>query len=161
NMNSRQAYGRFRGMLFALWAVAAVLWPMASSLAAQDVTLPARADNRNEKKEPFRMIGNIYLVGHPQAGSILIKTPQGVNLMDTTSGKEATWVRDNIQKLAVKLKDIKIILNSHPHAEHMGGFAMFKELTGAKIIASKLSADEMAVGGRTDFREDGSEQYTP
>jgi metallo-beta-lactamase class B len=134
---------------------------LATYAAAQTLTIPPRADNRNEKKEPFRVIGNIYWVGHTQIGSFLIKTPQGDILMDTTSAEQAPWVRENLDKLGIKMKDIKIMLNSHPHAEHMGGFAMFKELTGAKIITSKLTADEMATGGRTDFREDGSEQYKP
>ena len=131
------------------------------SMAAQEVTIPPRADNENVKHEPFRMIGNIYWVGHSQVGSFLIKTSQGLILMDSTSSDESDWTRENIEKLGFTMKDIKIMLNSHPHAEHMGGFAKFKEVTGAKLIASKLTADEMAVGGRTDFREDGSEQYTP
>ena len=32
---------------------------------------------------------------------------------------------------------------------------------GLMTFTSKLAADEMAVGGRIDFREDGSQQYTP
>jgi metallo-beta-lactamase class B len=128
---------------------------------AQEVTIPPRADNFNEKKEPFRMIGNIYWVGHSQVGSFLIKTSQGHILMDTTSSEEAEWTRENLEKLGIKMRDIKIMLNSHTHAEHMGGFPMFKELTGARIVMSKLAADEVATGGRTDFREDGSEQYKP
>ncbi len=141
-------------------AAVAVLFLAGTSLLAQQ-TIPPRADNRNEKQEPFRMIGNIYWVGHTQVGAFLITTPEGHILMDTTSTEQAHWVRENIEKLGFSMKDIKIMLNSHPHEEHMGGFAMFKELTGAKLIASKLTADELAVGGRTDFREDGSEQYTP
>jgi metallo-beta-lactamase class B len=130
-------------------------------MLAQEVTIPPGADNFNEKKEPFRMIGNIYWVGHSQVGSFLIKTSQGNILMDTTSPEEAEWTRENIEKLGIKMRDIKIMINSHTHAEHMGGFPMFKELTGARIIMSKLAADEVATGGRTDFREDGSEQYKP
>jgi metallo-beta-lactamase class B len=133
----------------------------AGGMLAQEVTIPPGADNFNEKKEPFRMIGNIYWVGHSQVGSFLIKTSQGNILMDTTSPEEAEWTRENIEKLGIKMRDIKIMINSHTHAEHMGGFPMFKELTGARIIMSKLAADEVATGGRTDFREDGSEQYKP
>ena len=142
-------------------AVVAGIFLTGASLLAQQQTIPPRADNYNEKKEPFRMIGNIYWVGHTQVGAFLITTPQGHILMDTTSTEQSHWVREYIEKLGHDMKDIKIMLNSHPHEEHMGGFAMFKELTGAKVITSKLTADEMTVGGRTDFREDGSEQYTP
>ncbi len=146
-------------LLLACAALAAM--SLAQSLRAQDLTIPPRADNRNEKHGPFRMIGNIYWVGHTQVGSFLIKTPAGDILMDSTSKDQAPWVKENLDKLGIKMKDIKIILNSHPHAEHMGGFAMFKELTGAKIITSKLTAVDMSTGGRNDFREDGSEQYKP
>ena len=142
------------GMLMALIMIG-------GSAMAQNLTEPPRADNENHKKDPFRMIGNIWWVGHSQVGSFLIKTPKGHILIDTTSVDEAPWVKENLDKLGIKMKDIKIMLNLHPHAEHMGGFPMFKEATGAKIITSKLTADEMAVGGRTDFREDGREQYKP
>ncbi|MEO5895539.1 MAG: subclass B3 metallo-beta-lactamase [Vicinamibacterales bacterium] len=118
-------------------------------------------DNNNVKREPFRMIGNIYWVGHSQVGSFLVKTPAGLILIDSTSTKDWPWVRENIEKLGFIVKDVKILLNLHTHEEHMGGMARMKELTGAKLIVSEASAAEMAVGGRTDFREDGSQQYTP
>ncbi len=132
-----------------------------SGLPAQEITLPPRANNFNEKHEPFRVIGNIYWVGHTEVGAFLIRTSQGLILMDTTSTEQSAWVKENIEKLGFQVRDIKYILNSHTHEEHMGGFPMFRELSGAKIVASKLAAEEMAVGGRTDFREDGSQQYTP
>ena len=148
-------------MALLMAALVAALFLTGPGLFAQTQTIPARPDNTNHRKEPFRMIGNVYWVGHTQIGSFLIKTSQGLILMDSTSTEQSPWVRENIEKLGFKMKDIKIILNSHPHEEHMGGFAMFKELTGARLIASAETASEMASGGRTDFREDGSEQYKP
>lgn len=120
-----------------------------------------RPDNNNTRREPSRLIGNIYWVGHSQVGSFLLTTPEGHILIDTTSTTDWPWVRENIEKLGFKVTDVKILLNSHPHEEHMGGMAKMKELTGAKLVVSEPTAAEMAVGGRTDFREDGSEQYTP
>jgi metallo-beta-lactamase class B len=147
----------------------AVLWTFLASMlmagysaqAQQPLTIPPRAVNTNSRKEPFRIIGNIYWVGHTEIGAYLIKTPAGAILMETTSAQQSQWVRENIEKLGVKMRDVKILINSHAHAEHMAGLAMFKEVTGAKLVASKLAADEMVVGGRNDFREDGSEQYPP
>lgn len=120
-----------------------------------------RVNNDNVKREPFRMIGNIHWVGHSQVGAFLLTTPAGLILIDSTSTNDWPWVRENIEKLGFSVRDIKILLNLHPHEEHMGGMARFKALTGAKLIVSEATAAEMAVGGRTDFREDGSEQYTP
>jgi metallo-beta-lactamase class B len=122
---------------------------------------PARPDNTNVKRDPAKLIGNIYWVGHSEVGSFLITTPQGHILMDTTSAEEWPWVRENIEKLGYKMSDVKILINSHPHAEHIGGMAMVKQLTGAKLITSVETAADMSSGGRNDFREDGSEQYTP
>lgn len=135
----------------------AALFLGGSSVSAQ--TPPV--DNENKRREPFRMIGNIHWVGHSQVGAFLLTTPEGHILMDSTSTSDWPWVRENIEKLGFKIRDIKVLLNSHPHEEHMGGMAMFKELTRAKLIVSEATAAEMAVGGRTDFREDGSEQYRP
>jgi metallo-beta-lactamase class B len=133
----------------------------ASDKDVPTITIPDRANNENHKKDPFRMIGNIWWVGHSQVGSFLIKTSAGYIMMDTTSTKEAPWVRENLEKMKINPRDIKILINSHTHEEHMGGFPMFKELTGGSITMSKPAADEVATGGRTDFREDGSEQYKP
>jgi metallo-beta-lactamase class B len=117
--------------------------------------------NGNKPHKPFRVIGNIYWVGLTDHGSYLLTTPKGHILIDTTSAETAPWVRQNIEKLGFKVKDIKIILTTHPHAEHVGGFAMFKELTGAKVMVPALDAAVLADGGRSDFREDGSEKFKP
>jgi metallo-beta-lactamase class B len=126
-----------------------------------EVSIPDRPDNSNVPREPARLIGNIYWVGHSQVGAFLFKTSQGYILMDSTSTEDWPWLRKNLEKLGVAPRDVKIMLNLHTHEEHMGGFAMMKELTGASVVLSKASADEVATGGRTDFREDGSEQYRP
>jgi metallo-beta-lactamase class B len=139
-----------RSIFFAaiLIAASSLFLPSAARAQFDGLTIPPRANNENHKKEPFRVIGNIYWVGHTEVGAYLLKTSQGHILIDTTSTEQSAWVRESIEKLGLKMK-------------HMGGFARFKELTGAKIVASKLTAEEMAVGGKTDFREDGSQQYTP
>jgi metallo-beta-lactamase class B len=44
-------------------------------------------------------------------------------------------IRDSVEKLGFRFADIKILLGSHAHADHMEGDAMVKELTGAKLMA--------------------------
>ena len=117
--------------------------------------------NGNKNVKPFHVIGNIYWVGLSDHGSYLITTPKGHILIDTTSAETAHWVRENIEQLGFKVNDIKILLTTHPHAEHVGGFAMFKEMTGAKVMVPAIDAPVMADGGRSDFREDGSEKFKP
>jgi metallo-beta-lactamase class B len=40
-----------------------------------------------------------------------------------------------VEKLGFKFTDVKILLGSHAHGDHMQGDAIVKELTGAKVMA--------------------------
>jgi metallo-beta-lactamase class B len=101
--------------------------------------------------EPRKIIGNIYYVGSNQISSFLIVTPAGHILLDTGHVQMLPRVRANIEKLGFKVKDVKILLNSHSHFDHCGGFAEFKRQTGAAVIASKLDGEAMMRGGKGDF----------
>ena len=108
---------------------------------------------RNARVEPFRIIGNIYYVGASQhITAYLITTPQGHILLDTGFEESVAAVRENIEKLGFQLRDVKLMLPSHAHGDHVGGFTLMQELTGARVFSSALDAGVMASGGKTDFR---------
>jgi glyoxylase-like metal-dependent hydrolase (beta-lactamase superfamily II) len=44
-------------------------------------------------------------------------------------------IRKSVEQLGFKFTDIKILLGSHAHADHMEGDATVKELTGARVVA--------------------------
>lgn len=87
--------------------------------------------------EPFQLIGNIYYVGTEGIAVYVIKTSQGLILMDTAMPQSTGMIKDNIAKLGLKVADIKIILNTHAHLDHTGGFAEIKKETGAQLIAGE------------------------
>ena len=87
--------------------------------------------------EPFQLIGNIYYVGTEGIAVYVIKTSQGLILMDTAMPQSTGMIKDHITKLGFKVADIKIILNSHAHLDHTGGFAEIKKETGAQLIAGE------------------------
>ncbi|WP_128927040.1 BJP family subclass B3 metallo-beta-lactamase [Bradyrhizobium guangxiense] len=87
--------------------------------------------------EPFQLIGNIYYVGTEGIAVYAIKTSQGLILMDTAMPQSTGMIKDNIAKLGFKVADIKIVLNSHAHLDHTGGFAEIKKETGAQLIAGE------------------------
>jgi len=111
--------------------------------------------------EPRKIIGNVYYVGSNQISSFLIVTPAGHILLDTGHIKMLPQVEANIEKLGFKVKDVKMLLNSHSHFDHCGGFAEFKRQTGAKVIASKLDGDAMMRGGKGDFYWGDDLAYEP
>jgi metallo-beta-lactamase class B len=88
--------------------------------------------------KPFpahKIIGNVYFVGSEQLGSFLITTPDGHILINSDYEETVPVIRAAVEKLGFKFTDIKILLGSHAHPDHMTGDAMVKQLTGATVMA--------------------------
>jgi metallo-beta-lactamase class B len=115
----------------------------------------------NNPVQPVRIIGNIYYVGASEVSSFLITTPQGHILIDSGFDETVPLIQANIKQLGFKLEDVKILLNSHAHADHAGGLATLKQLTGAKLFASKADAELLTNGGKGDFYWDDRLAYKP
>jgi metallo-beta-lactamase class B len=98
----------------------------------------ATAFAQTDFNKPFpahKVIGNVYFVGTESLGSYLITTPQGDILVNTDFETTVPQIRASVEKLGFKFTDIKIILGSHAHNDHMEADAMVKELTAAKVMA--------------------------
>lgn len=100
---------------------------------------------------PEQLLGNIYFVGTSGIASYLITSPAGHILIDTGFEDTVPHLLDSIDKLGVKPNDIKVILSSHAHIDHVGGLALMKRLTGACVVASREDAKIMASGGEDDY----------
>ena len=118
-------------------------------------------EDRSLPFDPRRIIGNIYYVGTNLISSFLIVTPAGNILLDTGQIQMLPQVTANIEKLGFKPQDVKILLNSHAHFDHCGGFAEFKRRTGATVVASKLDGELMMRGGKGDFYWGDDLTYEP
>jgi metallo-beta-lactamase class B len=84
---------------------------------------------------PHKVIGNIYYVGTRSLASFLIATTEGHILINTNYEAGVPGLKDSVEKLGFKFGDIKIILGSHAHGDHMEGDALVKEMTGAQVQA--------------------------
>lgn len=100
---------------------------------------------------PRHLVGNIYYVGAIGVSSFLIVTPEGHLLLDTGFADTVPIIQRSVAQLGFKLTDIKFLLSSHAHVDHVGGHAEMKRLTGATICASAADARIMASGGTDDF----------
>src|SRR6476620_2173706 len=84
---------------------------------------------------PHKVIGNVYYVGPEQLATFLITTPEGHILINSDFEATVPLIRASIEKLGFKFTDIKILLGSHAHGDHMEGDALVKELSGARVMA--------------------------
>jgi metallo-beta-lactamase class B len=65
----------------------------------------------------------------------LIVTPQGHILINSTYERNVPGIQKAVEQLGFKFSDIKILLGSHAHGDHMEGDALVKSLTGAQVMA--------------------------
>ena len=84
---------------------------------------------------PHKIAGNLYYVGTESLGSFLVTTPEGHILINSDYERTVPVIRASVEKLGFKFTDIKIVLGSHAHGDHMEGDALVQELTGARAMA--------------------------
>lgn len=109
-------------------------------------------DDWNEPTHARHIYGNTWYVGTCGISVVLIATPQGHVLIDSAPEKSSAAVRQNILSLGGRLRDIKTILLTHEHHDHMGGLASMQEATGAKVL-SRANVVEVLKSGKNDRRD--------
>jgi metallo-beta-lactamase class B len=133
-------------MLFAAGCVAIALGaglsgdaPAAAQTGAEPLSKTCRVtrpdDVELQKIEPFKVFDNLYYVGPCYVSVWLVTTPQGHILFDSAQEPYVDHVFANIRKVGINLKDIKYIILSHGHLDHVGGAARLQEATGARVVA--------------------------
>jgi metallo-beta-lactamase class B len=111
---------------------------------------------------PFRIAGNLYYVGSKGLASYLITTPGGHILINSSLVSSVPLIRNSVEKLGFKFRDIRVLLISHAHWDHDAGSALIKKLTGAKYMVMDADVPVVESGGKADFQYGSSpeSQYT-
>src|SRR5262245_23630065 len=89
--------------------------------------------------KPFpahKIVGNMYFVGSEQLGSFLITTPAGHILINSDYEETVPVIRAAVEQLGFKFTDIKILLGSHAHPDHLTGHTLVRHTTGSTDIAT-------------------------
>jgi metallo-beta-lactamase class B len=133
---------------------------LAAAVLAATAALSAQGDPTwTQPFEPQRIADNLYFVGTRGLSSFLLVTREGNILIDTGLEESVPLVRANIEKLGFKIADIKIMLSSHTHFDHVAGHAEMQRLTGATIMA--LGEDAAALSSGTDNSALGARGWKP
>jgi len=97
-------------------------------------------DDWDKPAPPVRIHANTYLVGTCGISSILIVGSEGHILIDGGTENGADLILANIRALGFRPQDVKILLHSHEHIDHVGGIGRIQQLTGAQLYASPNAA---------------------
>jgi len=120
-------------------------------------------DEWDKPAPPVRIHGNTYLVGTCGISAILITGSAGDILIDGGPEAAAPLIARNIQRLGFNLHDVKILLHSHEHFDHVGGIARLQQLTGAQLYASAAAAKvlESGIAGAGDPQQGIGKPFPP
>jgi metallo-beta-lactamase class B len=103
-------------------------------------------DDYDKPAPPVRIHANTYLVGTCGISAILITGSEGHVLIDGGTEQGADLIADNIRALGFRVEDIKMILHSHEHFDHVGGISKLQRLSGATLVASAPAAKVFETG---------------
>lgn len=142
------------------WRVRTVLTGTAmllalSTIGAQEPSLFSRewyaqfSGPYSQPVEPFRIVSNIYYVGARNIASYLIATPQGLILIDTGTTEMHDAIISNVERLGYRVSDIRILLASHAHFDHIEGHALMQRRTGARVMAMIGDVEALETGHDT------------
>jgi len=123
--------------------------------------VPGRMWNWNQPFPPYRVIDNIYYVGSNQIAQFLITTPAGHILLDSGFDASVPRLRANIARLGFRLEDVRVLLTSHAHIDHVQAHARVRHLTGAQVVASALDAAVIASGGKGEATFGDAFRWSP
>jgi metallo-beta-lactamase class B len=112
---------------------------------------PQSAPKWTDPQAPFRLAGPIYYVGTAELAAFLIHTPQGHILIDGGSPETAPMIQKSITDLGFKIEDIRILLTTQAHFDHVGTHAHFKKLSGARVEAMAGDDKLLRDGGKSDY----------
>ncbi|MDG2107442.1 MAG: subclass B3 metallo-beta-lactamase [Woeseiaceae bacterium] len=107
-------------------------------------------ENWNLPQEPFRIYGNTWYVGTTGLSSILIKTDDGLILIDGALPQSAPLIDANIRKLGFNPHEIEAILLSHAHYHNAGGINALQRMSGAVVYTSDAGHKVLTSGELQD-----------
>ncbi len=104
---------------------------------------------------PFQIAGNLYYVGTYDLGCYLITTDSGYILINTGLASSAATIKQSVEQLGFKFSDIKILLTTQAHYDHVGAMAAIKNETDARMMVDEKDAVVLADGGSSDYAMGG------
>ncbi len=114
---------------------------------------------------PTKYTDDVYHIGAEHAPCWLIESTDGLILLDTGLPQTLYLLLDNLRKLGFDYRDIRHIIHSHGHIDHIGGTRALVALTGAKTYIGY--GDEETVRGNNalqwcnEYNREFEEPFAP
>lgn len=100
---------------------------------------------------PFRIADRLYYVGNRAVCMHLLETTDGLLLIDSGYPQTLYLLLESIRRLGFNPDDLRLILHTHAHYDHVGGTRALVEKTGARTALG--APDVMIVRERYELTE--------
>ena len=160
---------RGKGALDALIALSAVFVPVGIHAAplrpapfAMHQAQCSGKEGWSDSAPPVRIFGDTYDVGTCGITVVLVAGDHGAVLIDGGPAAAAPLVVANIERLGLKLSDVKLILSTHEHGDHAGGLAELRRRTGATTAAraaERVSLESGVMAADDPQRDNGMSKF--
>src|SRR5690606_28524074 len=148
-----------------LSALACSLLLAAPATAAEPVLPQLKAYTVNETwrqpVEPRQIADHTWRIGTEGIHALLVKTDAGAVLIDGGMQQAADMLLAQMRDLGVEPGDLKLIMHSQAHGDHVGPLAAVRRATGATLVSNAESAVLLAAGGSNDIHFGDQILYPP
>ena len=130
---------------------------------ALSARLDAQDSSWTQPFPAFRIADNLYYVGTKGLASYLITSPRGHILINSDMESNVPQIKASVEQLGFHFGDVRILLVSHAHWDHVAGSALVKRMTGARYFVMDGDVSVVESGGKTDFHygNPAKEDYPP
>ena len=110
------------------------------------ITKPGSAPARETwYADPARVFDNLYFVGGKVHSAWALTTSEGIILIDTIYPYNSEeLIVGGLKKLGLEPKNIRYVLISHAHGDHIGGAEMLQTRFGARVVMGSPDWDLVA-----------------
>ena len=99
-------------------------------------------DRKAQYVEPYKAFDNVWYVGVCWVSSWAVRTSDGVVLIDTLHEPHVDTLLENLKKAGIQLAEIKYVLMTHGHFDHVGGAYKIQPLVKARFAMTQRGWDE-------------------
>jgi metallo-beta-lactamase class B len=101
------------------------------------VAAAAGAQQNAHPVPPFKMFDNLYYVGVDWVSAYVLKTSGGLIIIDTLYDNFSDHTVKSIEQLGMNPKDVKYVIVTHGHNDHVGGAITVQSVSGARLVMAE------------------------